>query len=172
MVFLPAPVERYITGNLLIADPETKTHIGKLYVTEIGRKILNKEGQFVYSTMYAWNGLGFSSKSGDRISFFAVSGANEGLNEIIPDTESEPEQADLSTITTEDDKVVSIKNSEVKNRNMNYFIQWLVDCGIKMIYVSGIDEKIKRFFEQMKIIVNVKNQSDKTLLLAEITSQK
>ena len=77
----------------------------------------------------------------------------------------------VSTITTEDDKVVSIKNSEVKNRNMNYFIQWLVDCGIKMIYVSGIDEKVKRFFEQMKIIVNVKNQSDKTLLLAEITSQ-
>ena len=90
------------TGNLLIADPVTKTHIGKLYVTEIGRKILNKEGQFIYSTMYAWNGLGFSSKSGDRISFFAVSGANEGLNEIIPDTESEPEQADLSTITTEE----------------------------------------------------------------------
>ena len=30
----------------------------------------------------------------------------------------------VSTITTEDDKVVSIKNSEVKNRNMNYFIQW------------------------------------------------
>ena len=28
----------------------------------------------------------------------------------------------VSTITTEDDKVVSIKNSEVKNRNMNYFI--------------------------------------------------
>ena len=78
----------------------------------------------------------------------------------------------VSTITTEDDKVVSKKNSEVKNRNMNYFIQWLVDCGIKMIYVSGIDEKIKRFFEQMKIIVNVKKQSDKTLLLAEITSQK
>ena len=47
-----------------------------------------------------------------------------------------------------------------------------MDCGIKMIYVSGIDEKVKRFFEQMKIIVNVKNQSDKTLLLAEITSQK
>lgn len=68
----------------------------------------------------------------------------------------------VSTITTEDDKIVSIKNSEVKNRNVNYFIQWLVDCGIKMIYVSGIDEKVKRFFEQMKIIVNVKKPSDKT----------
>ena len=78
----------------------------------------------------------------------------------------------VSTITTEDDKIISIKNSEVKNRNINYFTQWLVECGIKMIYVSGIDEKVKRFFEQMKIIVNVKNQSDKTLLLAEITSQK
>lgn len=78
----------------------------------------------------------------------------------------------VSTITTEDDKIISIKNSEVKNRNMNYFTQWLVECGIKMIYVSGIDEKVKRFFEQMKIIVNVKNQPDKTLLLAEITSQK
>ena len=76
----------------------------------------------------------------------------------------------VSTITTEDDKVVSIKNREVKNWNVNYFVQWLVECGIKMIYVSGIDEKIKRFFEQMKIIVNVKNPSDQTLLLSEITS--
>ena len=77
----------------------------------------------------------------------------------------------VSTITTEDDKVVSIKNREVKNWNVNYFVQWLVECGIKMIYVSGIDEKIKRFFEQMKIIVNVKSQSDQTLLLSEITSR-
>ena len=76
----------------------------------------------------------------------------------------------VSTITTEDDKVVSIKNREVKNWNVNYFVQWLVECGIKMIYVSGIDDKVKRFFEQMKIIVNVKNPSDQTLLLSEITS--
>ena len=40
-----------------------------------------------------------------------------------------------------------------------------------MIYVSGIDEKIMRFFEQVKIIVNVKEKSDRTLLLAEITSR-
>ena len=39
-----------------------------------------------------------------------------------------------------------------------------------MIYVSGIDEKIRRFFEQMKIIVNVKNSSDHPLLVREITS--
>ena len=32
----------------------------------------------------------------------------------------------VSTITTEDDKIISIKNSEVKNRNINYFTQWLV----------------------------------------------
>ena len=76
----------------------------------------------------------------------------------------------VSTITTEDDKVVSIKNREVKNWNVNYFVQWLVECKIKMIYVSGIDDKVKRFFEQMKIIVNVKNPSDQTLLLSEITS--
>ena len=76
----------------------------------------------------------------------------------------------VSTITTEDDKVVSIKNREVKKWNVNYFVQWLVECGIKMIYVSGIDDKVKRFFEQMKIIVNVKNPSDQTLLLSEITS--
>ena len=76
----------------------------------------------------------------------------------------------VSTITTEDDKVVSIKNREVKNWNVNYFVQWLVECGIKMIYVSGLAYKVKRFFEQMKIIVNVKNPSDQTLLLSEITS--
>ena len=77
----------------------------------------------------------------------------------------------ISTITTEEDKVVSIKNSEVKIRNFNSFISWLVDRGIKMVYVSGIDEKIKRFFEQVKIIVNVKEKSDQTLLLSEITSR-
>lgn len=76
----------------------------------------------------------------------------------------------VSTITTEDDKVVSIKNREVKNWNVNYFVQWLAECGIKMIYVSGIDERIRRFFEQMKIIVNVKDSSDHPLLVSEITS--
>ena len=76
----------------------------------------------------------------------------------------------VSTITTEDDKVVSIKNREVKNWNVNYFVQWLAECGIKMIYVAGIDERIKRFFEQMKIIVNVKDSSDHPLLVREITS--
>lgn len=88
------------TGNFLIADPETKTLIGKLYVTEIGRKILNKEGQFVYSTIFAWNGLGFSSKSGDRISFFAVSGVNDGLNEIMPETEMEQDSPATTTEET------------------------------------------------------------------------
>ena len=78
----------------------------------------------------------------------------------------------VSTITTEDDKVVYINKKEIKNRKINYFIKKLMEYGIKIIFVSGIDEKVKRFFEQMKIIVNVKNQSDKTLLLAEITSQK
>ena len=51
------------------------------------------------------------------------------------------------------------------------FLSKTVDRGIKMIYVSGIDEKIMRFFEQVKIIVNVKEKSDRTLLLAEITSR-
>ena len=82
----------------------------------------------------------------------------------------EGKEIKVSTITTEDDKVVSIKNREVKNWNVNYFVQWLAECGIKMIYVSGIDEKIRRFFEQMKIIVNVKNSSDHPLLVREITS--
>ena len=59
----------------------------------------------------------------------------------------------------------------MKIRNFNSFISWLVDRGIKMVYVSGIDEKIKRFFEQVKIIVNVKEKSDQTLLLSEITSR-
>lgn len=77
----------------------------------------------------------------------------------------------VSTITTEEDKVVSIKNSEVKIRNFNNFVSWLVDRGIKMIYVSGIDEGIKRFFEQVKIIVNVKEKSDRALLLSEITAR-
>lgn len=78
----------------------------------------------------------------------------------------------VSTITTEEDKVVSIKNSEVKIRNLNKFMAWLVDRGIKMVYVSGIDEKIRRFFEQVKIVVNVKEKSDRQLLLAEITSRQ
>lgn len=77
----------------------------------------------------------------------------------------------VSMITTEEDKVVSIKNNEMKIRNLNQVVSWLLDCGIKMIYVSGIDETIRRFFEQVKIIVNVKEKSDQNLLLAEITSR-
>ena len=89
-------------GNLLIADPQTKTHVGKLYVTEIGRKVLSNEGKFIYSTMFAWNGLGFSSKSGDRISFFAVSGASEGINDIYPDaTQTDAVPDNTNEITTE-----------------------------------------------------------------------
>ena len=78
----------------------------------------------------------------------------------------------VSTITTQDDKVISIKNSNISHRNLNYFIQWLIDCGVKMIYVSGIDEQAKLFFEQMKIIVNIKKHTNNTRLLAEITAQK
>lgn len=87
-------------GDLLIADCSTKEHVGIINITEIGRKILNNEGSFSYSTIFAWNGLGFSSSSGDRISFFAVSEGNEGM---VPSSTEQPLEETTTSIpdTTE-----------------------------------------------------------------------
>ena len=61
----------------------------------------------------------------------------------------------------------------IDNVIIDYLPRFMKTYNMKYPFLSEQPkEKIKRFFEQMKIIVNVKKQSDKTLLLAEITSQK
>ena len=57
----------------------------------------------------------------------------------------------VSTITTEDDKVVSIKNSEVKNRNMNYFIHISKATILKFSKNEGTAQKVA-FFKYLQTI--------------------
>ncbi len=63
-------------GDLLIADPETKNHAGKLHITYNGQKLY--DGKNIKTlTWFDFEGLGFDSKNGDRLNFFgAVSGNN------------------------------------------------------------------------------------------------
>jgi len=61
------------SGDLLIADYNSLEHVGKIKVAEIGRKMLDGSENIVYDTFFSWNGLGFNSSIGDRISFFAIS---------------------------------------------------------------------------------------------------
>lgn len=58
-------------GNFLCADMDTKEKTGEILIREKAEKILNESGEIVSNLTFDFDGFGFSSKSGDRISFFA-----------------------------------------------------------------------------------------------------
>ena len=105
-------------GDLLIADAQSLKPIGTIEIEEVGRKMLVDEGSFVLHSYFDWKGLGFSSASYDRLSFFAVADAtgtsltpdmdiNNGdssniTNQITPEntTTNSSENSVLSTETT------------------------------------------------------------------------
>lgn len=61
------------SGDLLLADMNTLKPIGTLKITESARKMLDENGDIVSVSYFEFNGFGFSSNNGDRISFFASS---------------------------------------------------------------------------------------------------
>ena len=65
-------------GDLLLADKNSKQPLGVLSITEKARKMMNEEGSLVSYSYFDFEGMGFSSQNGDRISFFAdnSSGSN------------------------------------------------------------------------------------------------
>lgn len=60
-------------GSLLIADNKTLKPIGVLSITEKAKKIVDNTGSMVSSSYFDFDGFGFHSQNGDRISFFAAS---------------------------------------------------------------------------------------------------
>lgn len=74
-------------GGLLLADINTLKPAGILAVTEKARKIMDETGALVSYPYFDFEGFGFSSSVGDRISFFAFS------EDTIPGQEG-PDTAD------------------------------------------------------------------------------
>lgn len=114
------------SGDLLIADYKTLEPIGKIYITEIGRKIIDKDTTFEYDTIFAWKGLGFSSSSIDRISFFAVSDSNinnmTGLEIATPTDATTPTDAPLeppTEVTTEVTEATTTEVNEMTTMEVN-----------------------------------------------------
>lgn len=61
------------SGSLLLADMNTMEPIGTLNITEMAKKIINESGEIVSMNYFDFDGFGFNSANGDRISFFAAS---------------------------------------------------------------------------------------------------
>lgn len=61
-------------GDFYVADMNTMKHVGLLHITERARKIVDEKGTIISQLYFDFEGLGYSSLAGDRISFFAASG--------------------------------------------------------------------------------------------------
>ena len=59
-------------GNLLAADWETGEKLGEIHIEERASRLYDGDGQYVQYEWFIFDGLGFSSYSKDRISFFEV----------------------------------------------------------------------------------------------------
>lgn len=65
------------SGNLLVADYETMKPLGEILIDMRAIRMMDAEGRLTQVEWFQYNGCGFSSVSGDRISFFAASPENE-----------------------------------------------------------------------------------------------
>lgn len=94
-------------GNLLCADISSGKILGKITITEKAKKIMNKTGDIVSMSYFDYQGFGFNSLQGDRISFFATTdtsknnlGENQGqtdVSEVTPTPEMTPEPTSEAT---------------------------------------------------------------------------
>ena len=65
-------------GDLLVADPDSMQAAGRIDITEKSRKVADEKGDLVTLSYYDFDGMGFHSSKGDRISFlFAEPAASE-----------------------------------------------------------------------------------------------
>lgn len=100
-------------NRLLVADENTMETIGVIYVDEIGKKTMSKDGSFLLKTYFEWYGLGYSSKSYDRISFFAVADSQDSSYiqpipvDSISDTEYPTEETTEEIIEETTEEIIS-----------------------------------------------------------------
>lgn len=76
-------------GNLLCANISTGNIIGTITINEKSKKIMNKTGDIVSMSYFDFEGFGFDSRNGDRISFF---GTTDNTNDFGENITSESSQ--------------------------------------------------------------------------------
>lgn len=81
-------------GDLLLADSSTLEPIGTLTITEKARKIMNESGSLVSYSYFDFEGFGFNSLNGDRISFFATSSGDIDKNQLTDKAQSDSEDTE------------------------------------------------------------------------------
>ncbi len=92
--------------TLLVADEQTHEYIGTIYVNEIGEKAIDKNGNYGLNSYFKWYGLGFSSSSYDRISFFSVANDVNDINVTQGPVEATMTDAE-EELTTEQNEVTT-----------------------------------------------------------------
>lgn len=80
-------------GDILLADMKTLKPVGVLGIEECSQKIMNEDGNIVTYSYFDFEGFGFDSKNGDRISFFTAS-SSEPSNNLGNDSSQGTEDSD------------------------------------------------------------------------------
>ena len=88
-------------GDLLLADKDSLEPVGVLSTTEKAKKIMNESGTLVSYSYFDFEGFGFNSLNGDRISFFATSSGDTQKNRLGDNSENTVEQNDSSENRTD-----------------------------------------------------------------------
>lgn len=100
-------------GNLFVADEETLEPAGMINITVMAEMIYHKDG-IVSRSYYDFEGFGFSSQTGSRISFFAVS-EPEKEPQSVEDTKNEAEkttEATTAPVTTAEATTAPVTTAE------------------------------------------------------------
>ena len=106
-------------GNLLIADKDNLSPVGKIYITEKAVRIINGSGQMESMGCFDFYGLGFSSDN-TKISFFATAAGRINDFEYLPQMQPEseevnPEQEEMNETGNSSENNQSDMNSSAGN---------------------------------------------------------
>ena len=103
-------------GDLLIADMDTLKPVGTLKISESARKMMNDTGEIVSVSYFDFEGFGFSSQNGDRISFFAASSKTNSMESHFEKEMKEDKPSRDTGKEIKEDKVVEDAGQESKEQ--------------------------------------------------------
>lgn len=83
-------------GNLLLADIDTLQPVGVLGITERAVKVATNDGELFSRSYFDFDGFGFHSYNGDRISFFAASSGSVSGNFQSDDSQGKEKDIEAS----------------------------------------------------------------------------
>ena len=99
------------TGDIMIADPDTKDYIGNIQIREKAKKMMNKDGDIVSFSYFDYSGLGFDSEKGDRICMFASTASGQ-LVKSPADTDVSDSSEDNGTQQNSSDSTDSTDSTD------------------------------------------------------------